>query len=151
VSHNLGREEDLSPSNFVRRHKWILQTLRSVVRECRPPRKFSNYMFLMSNIIDVEPSNFEEVSNQQVWWDSMVDEYTYIMRNDVWYIVLILEGNLVVISRCLYKIKHVRDGSIEKLKVRFVVTGFSQKEGVDYEETIVPVSSYASIQQEVYI
>jgi hypothetical protein len=44
-------------------------------------------MALMSSIIDVEPSIFEEVINQQVWWDSMVEEYTSIMRNDVWDIV----------------------------------------------------------------
>jgi hypothetical protein len=45
-------------------------------------------MALMSSIIDVEPSNFEEEAYQQVWWDSMVEEYTFIMRNDVWDIVM---------------------------------------------------------------
>jgi hypothetical protein len=57
---------------------------RSVVRKHRPPRKFLNYMVLMSSIIDVEPSSFEETADQQVWWDAMVEEYTSIMRNDVW-------------------------------------------------------------------
>jgi hypothetical protein len=76
----------------------------------------------------------------------MVEEYTSIMRNDVWDIVSRLEGKSVVSSRWLYKIKHVADGSIEKFKVRFVVRGFSQKEGVDYEETFSPVTRYASIQ-----
>jgi hypothetical protein len=32
----------------------------SVVKDNSPPRKFSNYMVLMSIIIDVEPSSFEE-------------------------------------------------------------------------------------------
>jgi hypothetical protein len=77
--------------------------------------------------------------------DAMVEEYTSIMRNDVWDIVSRLEGKSVVSSRWLYKIKHVADGSIEKFKVRFVVRGFSQKEGVDYEETFSPVTRYASI------
>jgi hypothetical protein len=40
-------------------------------------------MGLMSSIIDVEPSSFEEVTDQEVWWDSMVEEYTSIMRNNV--------------------------------------------------------------------
>jgi hypothetical protein len=52
--------------------------------ESRPPRKFPNYMMLMSSIIDVEPSSFEEETNQQVWWDAMVEEYASILRNDVW-------------------------------------------------------------------
>jgi hypothetical protein len=36
-------------------------------------------------------------------------------------------------------------GSIEKYKERFVAHGFSQKEGIDYEETFAPVARYTSI------
>jgi hypothetical protein len=35
--------------------------------------------------------------------------------------------------------------NIEKYKARFVARGFSQKEGVDYEETFSPVARYTSI------
>ena len=51
----------------------------------------------------------------------------------------------VVTSKWIYKIKHVADGSIEKYKARFVAHGFSQKEGIDYEETFAPVARYTSI------
>jgi len=44
--------------------------------------------------------------------DAMVEEYAFIMKNDVWEIVLRLEGKSVVTSRWLYKIKHVADGSV---------------------------------------
>ena len=54
------------------------------------------------------------------------------------------EGNYVVTSKWIYKIKHAADGSIEKYKARFVARGFSQKEGIDYEETS-PVARYTSI------
>ena len=45
-----------------------------------------------------------------------------------------------VSSRWLFKIKHAADGSIEKYKARFVARGFSQKEGIDYEETFALVA-----------
>ena len=48
-------------------------------------------------------------------------------------------------SKWIYKINHVADGSIEKYKSIFVARGFSQKEGIDYEETFAPVARYNSI------
>ena len=48
-------------------------------------------------------------------------------------------------QKWIYKIKHAADGSIEKYKERFVAQGFSQKEGIDYEETFAPVARYTSI------
>ena len=48
-------------------------------------------------------------------------------------------------SKWIFKIKHAADGSINKYKERFVARGFSQKEGVDYEETFALVARYTSI------
>ena len=39
----------------------------------------------------------------------------------------------------------LKDGSIEKYKARFMARGFSQKEGIDYEETFDPIARYTSI------
>jgi hypothetical protein len=51
----------------------------------------------------------------------------------------------VVSSKWVYKIKHATNRSIEKHKERFVARGFSQKEGIEYEETFAHVSRYTSI------
>ena len=63
------------------------------------------------------------------------------MKNDVWDIVLKPEGKSIVSSKWIYKVKHAADGSIDKYKARFVARGFSQKEGIDYEETFSPSST----------
>ena len=75
----------------------------------------------------------------------MIKEYQSIMKNDVWDVVPRLEGKPIVTSKWIYNIKHVAYGSIEKYKSRFVARGFSQKEGIDYEETFAPVARYTSI------
>ena len=72
---------------------------------------------------------------KQVWKDAMHEEYQSIMKNDVWDVFPCPEGKSVVTSKWIYKIKHAANGSIEKYKARFVTQGFSQKEGIDYEET----------------
>jgi hypothetical protein len=67
------------------------------------------------------------------------------MKNDVWDIVPRPKGKSVVTSKWIYKIKHAVDGSIEKHKVRFMARGFSQVEGIDYEDTFSPIAQYTSI------
>jgi hypothetical protein len=99
----------------------------------------------MSHIIDTKPSCHGEAAGQQVWQDAMTQEYQSIMKNDVWDVVPRLEGKFVVTSKQIYKIKHAADGSVEKYKAKFVARGFSQVEGIDYEETFTPVARYTSI------
>ena len=75
----------------------------------------------------------------------MTEEYQYIMKNDVWDMVPRPEGKSVVTSKWIYKIKHATDGSVEKFKAIFVARGFTQKEGINYEETFALVAKYTSI------
>jgi hypothetical protein len=103
-------------------------------RQSRPPDRF-RYMALMTELIDVEPSTYEQAAQHGVWQEAMMEEYASIMKNDVWEVVPRPEGKWVVGSRWIYKVKHVVDGSVEKYKACFIAKGFAQKEGVDYEET----------------
>jgi hypothetical protein len=99
----------------------------------------------MTHIIDLEPNFHGEASCEKVCQDAMTKEYQSILKNDVWDVVSRPEGKSVVTSKWIYKIKHVVDGSIEKYKARFVARGFSQIEGVDYDETFALVARYTSI------
>ena len=62
-----------------------------------------------------------------------------------WDIVPKPENKSVVSSKWIYKIKHAADGSIEKYKEIFLARGFSQKEGINYEDTFALVARYTSI------
>jgi hypothetical protein len=44
----------------------------------------------------------------------------------------------VITSKWIYNIKHAADGSVDKYKERSIAKGFSQIEGVVYDETLDP-------------
>ena len=67
-------------------------------------------MALMMHFINSEPSSFEGAAQHDVWQESMVEKYDSIMKNQVWEVVLRLEGNKKVVgSRWIYKAKHASD------------------------------------------
>jgi hypothetical protein len=107
--------------------QYHVETPRSTFRKRRPPKKFLGYMVLMSNILDSEPSSFQE-ETYQVWWDATMEDYTSIMNNDVWEIVPRLERNSVMSSSWIYKMHYFlglevwqRPGEIFLGKGKYVV------------------------------
>jgi hypothetical protein len=114
-------------------------------RQVKRPKPFSSYTALMCDLLNEEPTCFEEAIQKKEWADAMTEEYQSIIKNNVWEIVPRPKGEDVVSSKWLFKIKHVAHGSIEKYKARFVACGFSQKEGTDYEDTFTHVARYISI------
>lgn len=66
-------------------------------------------------------------------------------RNKIWTLVKREPGMNVVTNKWVYKRKRKSDGSIELYEARLVARGFTQKEGLDCEETIAPVIQYDTV------
>jgi len=75
----------------------------------------------------------------------MKDDMDSMARNKVWELVDLPPQCKSIENKWVFKIKRRADGSIDKLKVRLVAKGFTQVEGIDYEETFSPVVTFASI------
>ena len=76
----------------------------------------------------------------------MNDEMESMKTNKVWDLVDLLLGWKAIGNKWVLKIKHKADGSIEMNKARLVAKWYTQKEGVDYEETFSPIVRFASVQ-----
>eukprot|EP00253_Pinus_taeda_P011174 PITA_11174 len=75
----------------------------------------------------------------------MVEEYDSIIKKIVWEMVPRPTDKSLVSSIWLYKVKKTSNGSMEKHKAKFAARGFSEVEGIVYEETFAQVARYCSI------
>jgi hypothetical protein len=89
-------------------------------RQVKRPKPFSSYMDLMCDLLEKDPTFFEESIQKKEWAEAMTKEYQSIINKDVWEIVPRPKSKDVISSKWIFKIKHVVDGSIEKYKARFV-------------------------------
>ena len=65
-------------------------------RTSKRSKPFSNYVALMCDLVDQEPTSYEEDAPNKEWVEAMMKEYHPIMENDVWYIVPKPENKSVV-------------------------------------------------------
>ena len=97
---------------------------------------------------DDEPKIVQEalsssVSDEQM--KAMNDEMESMRTNQVQDLVDLPSGRKAIGNKWVLKIKRKADGSIERYKAQLVAKGYTQKEGVDYEETFSPVVRFASV------
>ena len=69
------------------------------------------------------------------WREAMQAEIDSMHSNQVWTLVDRLEGIAPIGCKWIYKRKIGPDGKVDTYKTRLVAKGYSQKEGIDYQET----------------
>ena len=75
----------------------------------------------------------------------MKEEYHLLQKNETWELVNILPRRKLVKCKWVFKTKFFDDVSPMKCKERLVSKGFSQFQGIDYNETFAPVAKMDSI------
>ncbi|CAM8892868.1 unnamed protein product [Rhodiola kirilowii] len=93
----------------------------------------------------IEPKTVQEALKDPDWIQAMQDELHQFERNKVWRLVLRPENRKVIGTRWILRNKMNSEGEIVRNKAMLVVKGYSQQEGIDYEETFVPVARLEAI------
>ena len=65
----------------------------------------------------------------------MKEEFHWLQKNDTWDLVILPPGRKLVKCKSVYKNKFCFDGSPMKYKESLVDKGFSQVQGIDYNDT----------------
>jgi hypothetical protein len=79
------------------------------------------------------------------WRHAMEEEYATLLANHTWDLVLCPPGTNVVTGKWLFCHKLTSDGSLDRYKARWLLWGFTQCPGVDYDETFRPVFKFATV------
>nr|XP_009789396.1 PREDICTED: uncharacterized protein LOC104237026 [Nicotiana sylvestris] len=92
-------------------------------------------------------SHVEQTAQQEEVIDIPEDSMETQVPDDVvvWDLVEPTDGVIPIGCKWIYKKKRGVDGKVQTFKARLVVKGFTQKEGIDYEETFSPVAMLKSI------
>ena len=96
-------------------------------------------------ISKIEPKNIKEALTDDFWISAMQDELNQFVRNDVWDLVPRPENANVVGTKWIFRNKSDEKGIVIRNKARLVAQGYSQVEGVDFDETFAPVARLESI------
>lgn len=128
-------------------------------RQVVPPVKYHDYhctegevafALYVAEVINVEePRNFAEAMSSRDWkkWTAASDdEMNSLRRNHTWDLVDKPVNRKIISCRWLYKVKPGIEGiEPERHKARLIARGFTQEEGIDYQEVFAPVVKHVSI------
>ncbi|GJV96634.1 retrovirus-related pol polyprotein from transposon TNT 1-94 [Tanacetum coccineum] len=94
---------------------------------------------------EIEPKKVSEALKHPGWIDAMQEELNQFYRNKVWTLVPLHYGKIAIGSKWVFRNKKDEHGTTTKNKARLVAQGYSQEEGIDYDETFAPVARMEAI------
>jgi hypothetical protein len=75
----------------------------------------------------------------------MGDEYGALMSNGTWDLVSRPQGSNVLTGKWVFTHKFRADGTFDRYKARWILQGFTQRPGVNYDKTFSPVVKPATV------
>jgi hypothetical protein len=125
--------------------------VRKLVRERRLPERYtpsdchSNFSLFITD--DDSRTVIEAMDSEDgnLWKRSMDEEMASLDKNEAWDLVEFPIGRNPIGNKWVFKKKLNAEGKVEKYKAQLVVKGYSQVEGIDFDEIFSHVAKLTSI------
>ncbi|GKA22755.1 putative ribonuclease H-like domain-containing protein [Tanacetum coccineum] len=92
-----------------------------------------------------EPKNVIQALADLSWIEAMQDELLQFKLQKVWTLVDLPKGNHTIKTKWVYRNKKDERGIVVRNKARLVAQGYTQEEGIDYDEVFAPVARIEAI------
>ncbi|KAL0405510.1 UNVERIFIED_CONTAM: Retrovirus-related Pol polyprotein from transposon RE2 [Sesamum latifolium] len=129
--------------------KRVFHRIADMMRSTRESRVPDRYGFVgLTSQLDNDPKTYGEAISDidsDKWLEAMKFKIDSMGSNQVWTLVDPPRGARTVGCKWVYKCKLGADGEVTAFKARLVAKGYTQRPGVDFEETYSPVAMAKSI------
>nr|GEZ32793.1 retrovirus-related Pol polyprotein from transposon TNT 1-94 [Tanacetum cinerariifolium] len=139
--------DELNPNVMVDGNTFVNPFANSSTREPSRPvltrnqlRSDGDMCMYALTISTTEPKNVKETMTDLAWIESMQEELLQFKRLNVWVLVPAPDNISPLTLKWLFKNKHDEEQTVIRNKSRLVVRGYRQEEGIDFEESFVPVA-----------
>ncbi|BBN67220.1 transposable element gene [Prunus dulcis] len=128
-------QKDHSPSDVIGNVNDKMRTRQQVCNEV------TNFCYVSF----IEPKSVTDALADNDWILAMQEELNQFKRNDVWYLVPRPKDTNVIGTKWIFRNKTDEKGQIMRNKARLVAQGYTQIEGLDFDETFAPVARLESV------
>ncbi|GKF17873.1 putative ribonuclease H-like domain-containing protein, partial [Tanacetum coccineum] len=92
-----------------------------------------------------EPKKVVQALKDPSWIEAMQEELLQFKLQEVWTLVELPNGKRAIGTKWVFRNKKDKKGIVIKNKARLVAQGYTQEEGIDYDEVFAPVAKIEAI------
>ena len=115
------------------------------LRKCTVDKYMANFVSYSYYLSQVELAKVEDALQDESWVEAMHDELHQFQRNDIWTLVPRSKGVNIIGTKWIFRNKTNEEGNIIRNKARLVAQGYTQVEGVNFDENFSPVIYIKSV------
>ncbi|KAJ9546963.1 hypothetical protein OSB04_019506 [Centaurea solstitialis] len=135
---NLGVDLTEEPLYLTRTQKNHPPTLSKSLTN---PHMSMIYVFLSQT----EPKKAYDAMKDPSWIEAMQEELLQFVLQHVWDLVDLPKGHRVIGTKWVFRNKTDERGIVIKNKARLVAQGYTQEEGIDYDDVFAPIARIEAI------
>ncbi|GKD22542.1 putative ribonuclease H-like domain-containing protein [Tanacetum coccineum] len=94
-----------------------------------------------------EPRRIAKSLSDPAWVEAMQEELLQFKLQKVWILVDLPKGKRAIGTKWIFRNKKDERGILTRNKARLVTQGYTQEEGIDYDEVFAPVARIEAIRQ----